>query len=308
MQRTPQHGIGHKFLALESAEEYVNFVIDWLFPDRDILNHPFYAKVAQFVLVEKAPIFFVAHSESERIAFTTPYNIIPIPQIRGRYESPTVFSLTNLHEFFHALFGYPQKISQTTVDQFDEDMMIREAAASNATEVLIHYDLPLLRERIREVFPIIWFDILYHQMQRKNRPNVAELLRLRRDWLKSNAYDWLYCDSPDHPVAKFMGKWRTGNETYWHKRLKKLNELPRLQGAVSRSLSPTFYEEEISSYSAKVLEQSDYERLQLYHASVLYALAGRLDDAPRSFSEFLERSGELEDFNIVLQSEGGKNG
>jgi hypothetical protein len=296
--------IDSKFWIVRHYGAYRETIWSKLFPDIRFLNHPLYRAIIEYVLDKKAPLFFTVQNNEERMAFTTPYNIIGIPERVGKYANDTYFSLTCMHEFIHNLFSYPRHVAGLTSRDFDEQMMRCEAVASNATEVLIYYDFDDLREQTRELLPVIWFDILYERLQMKNRPSVSQLLDIRQDWLRSNAYDWLYCSEEKYkPVAQFMARWRNGNEVYWHKRLAKLRKLLELEGITTETLNPLTYEYEVRRYDnarRSLPNQSDYEALQLAHVRALYGLKDDSENAPSTFDELCERTSELDTIQVVF--------
>lgn len=293
-----------KFLIEPRVEDYLEGARRWLFPDTAFLEHELYGTLVHFVLHEEAPLFFSVDAEKERSAFTTPYLVVPVPRPKGKYENPTFFSLANLHEFVHSLFPYPRSVAGLTSRLFDEHMMRCEAVASNATEVLVHYDLPAVRERLRRELPVIWFDVLSARFGLTRRPSVAQLLEIRRAWLKSDAFDWLFCQGPGfEAVGQFMARWRNGNEVYWHKRLAQLLRLPDLHGDLVVHLDPLTYENQLREYrrerlAQRRLTQERYEQLLSSHARVLYAIQGRPDRGPKTFEELCLRREEMNEFLV----------
>jgi len=293
-----------KFILFRTAVEYLEEMPLLLCPDSDILAHPLYSTMVNFLLREKTPLFYFAEDEKERVGFTTSYSVIGLARPQGHHANPTMFSLMSLHEAVHGLFEYPRTIEGMSSGRYDESMIVREAVASNATEVFVHYDIPSLRERLRDILPRIWFDIL-QELGYFKRPTITQLLDIRRAWLDSDAFDYLFCRKPeDQVVAQFMGRWRNGNERYWHKRMQKLRSLPTLAGCTVNSLGPFTYEEQLHVYQQeplKALGQDQYERLQVHHARTAFAIAGRLQQAPASFNELWERREELDGLRVVIE-------
>lgn len=296
-----------KFWFYRHVEDYLRELPKVLFPEKLIRNHKFYSVIIRWVLQEKRPIFFHPDTEAERVAFTGPYQIIPVPKRSGNYLNESFFTLFMMHEFVHNLSSYAKSIRELSAKNFADEYKRNERLASNATEVLIYYDIPQLREKVRDVLSfVIWYDVLVAQGHTQ-RPNVQELDAIREAWLENECFNWLFNTIPGcEGLLKFMDRWRNGNDPYWKKYLRRLLELSDMPELSTLTLNPLTYEAQIRCYGenemySRAPSQLEYERAQLHHVRLLYAIRGRKDEAPRSFAELLERVDELDEFTVTFE-------
>jgi hypothetical protein len=269
-----------------TKHDYEAFVRDEIVSERLLSEHPFYARLIQFVIDAKAPVFYRQTDPSEHANFSAYYNFV---LARETYTNPTLRSMYFLHDFAHMLFYYPHDMTSVGQAEFDDTVIAGEYAASNETEILAHYRVKGLRERVlqdRRIF----FDLL--RERGVAQPSVASLGHLRRWLVETDHLDPYFFQKPeDEPVRATLKGYR-GNGAWCKKRFEETLKLPHPTEFSYRFLTPVNYERVLSTYESSST-QADYERTVLMNVRLAFALL-RLERPPRAFGECLERVSELE--------------
>src|SRR3989344_5832118 len=128
-----------------TKKEYEDFVFEKIISDTTLNTHPFYRNLVQFVLDSKAPLFYWQTDPSEHANFSAYYHFV---LARDTYKDETIRSMYFLHDFTHMLFYYPHDVKSVTEEEFENAVLLSEYAASNETEIFIHYRVPGLRDKV----------------------------------------------------------------------------------------------------------------------------------------------------------------
>ncbi len=269
-----------------TRQEYERYVFSEIFSDPEIVNHPFYRRLIQFVLDGKAPLFYRESDPTEYRNFSAYYHFI---LDRQNYISATLRSMYFLHDFTHMLFYYPHDVSAVTQEEFEEAVILSEYAASNETEVLIHYRMPGLREK---VFPErrILFDIL--RDRGVNQPPVHSLLHLRKTLIERDVLDPYFFQDPNDRSAWETLKSYAGNGAWCKHRMREIRRLRNPTEYFYRFLTPANYERVLSSYESLATQES-YEQITLRNVRLAFELLG-IADPPTTFAACLDEVEELE--------------
>ena len=269
-----------------TRREYEEYVRDFVFAEPLLTEHPFYSRMIRFVIDVKAPIFYRQSAPSEHASFSVYYNFV---LLREGYANTTMRAMYFLHDFAHALFHYPHDVSSVTQGEFDESVIAGEYAASNETEVLAHWRIPGLRERVLQDRRILW-DILAERGV--TQPSPHELRALRRALVETDDLDpFIFVQPKDEPVRMQLKSYR-GNGAWCKQRFERIRALPAPAEFFYPFLTTSGYERSIGAYES-TCGQAEYERTTLRNLRMAFALVGQ-QDAPRSFGECLERVRELE--------------
>lgn len=274
----------------ERVEDYRDFLFEEIFREPLIREHPFYRNLIGFVADERSPLFYRISDPSEHFGFSGSYHFMTR---RESYSSPAHESLFFLHDFTHILFAYPHRLHDpaenwhVTEAQFTEMFFYQERIASNESEILVHYRIPELREKI---FPDrrLYIDVLRERQVPKLDPQA--LLEMRtllctEPWLD----ELLLADESE--IAWWFQRWARLTPKWCAERYRALRdvEVPFFDW---RWLDGREYEQQIAAYSPRY-EQSLYERNILRNLQMAYALCD-LPDAPCHFNDCREAVDRLE--------------
>lgn len=295
--------LAHKYWFFRTYEHYVRFVHENLIVEHLIANHPLYSKMIMWVLQNKSPIHFRPTEQYERLTYTGCYNISPVPLREGRYSNGAVFTLFNLHDIAHQMFYYDRRVSSLNTEDFDRNMSLMERLSSNISEVFVYRDIEGLREKTREIFPRIWFDVLLDQDVEILQLTPHTLEKIRERWLHCAELDFILAPrSADEPVRRYMANFKDGNLDFLAKRLHRLQKLPKLPQVNFPNLSPYDYEEDLENFTpCKVSSnkaQSQYEWNVLENVKMMFRLMGRAD-FPKKFDDIFDRLEEMDTFVLL---------
>jgi hypothetical protein len=282
---------------LETRREYEEYVRDAVFAEPRITGHPFYSRLIRFVLDAKAPVFYRQSDPSEHASFSVYYDFV---LLRETYTNPTLRALYFLHDFAHAVFHYPHDVTTVTQAEFDEAVIQGEYAASNETEVLAHWRIAGLRERVLQDRRILW-DVLTERGVAQPPPRA--LFVLRRALVEGDDLDpFFFTRAADEPVRAQLKAYR-GNGAWCKRRFTRIRALPAPGEFFHPFLTVNSYERAIAAYES-ACGQVEYERTTLRNVRLAWALIG-LPEPPRSFGECRERIGELEGRILLPPDEPG---
>lgn len=269
-----------------TRREHEAYVRDAVFAEPLLADHPFYSRLIRFVVDSRAPIFYRQSDPSEYASFSVYYNFI---LLREHYTNRTLRAMYFLHDFAHALFYYPYDVGSMSQNEFDESLIAGEYAASNETEVLAHFRVPGLRERVFQDRRIL-FDVLAERGVAQ--PSAHALRTLRRALVETDDLDpFFFVKREDEPVRALLKTYRD-NGAWCKRRFAEIRALPAPGEFFYPFLGPTSYERAVATYESAA-KQEDYERTTLRNVRLAFALLG-IEPRPRSFGECLERAGELE--------------
>ena len=265
--------------------QYEDYVRSEILVDPELRDHPFYRRLVQFVLDAKAPLFYSMSDETEYRNFSSYYHFI---LDRRNYADETVRTMYFLHDLTHSLFWYPHDLTGIPQEKFQRIVIRCEYAASNETEVLIHYRVPGLRERVFRGMRLL-YDVLVERGV--TQPSVDDLFRLRVQLIEETwLHPFFFPAAQDAPVRDTLVSYR-GNRGWCKDRFEEVRRLGNPTEWAYPSLEVENYEKVIPSYESTAT-QADYERTTLKNIRLAFTL---LDLAPpQSFDECLDRVGELE--------------
>jgi hypothetical protein len=278
-----------RFIA--DKREYEEFVFSEIVSEPLLREHPFYRRLVQFVLDAKAPLFYRQSDPSEHANFSAYYNFI---LMRETYTNPTLRAMYFVHDFAHMLFYYPHDVASVSRAEFEDALIASEYAASNETEILVHYRVPPLRERI---FPDrrIFFDLL--RERGVAQPPVRALLHLRRQMIEDDVLDpFFFVDARDETVRATFKSYR-GNRAWCKHRLAEIRGLPNPAEYFYRFLTPTNYERVVAGYESTATQES-YERTVLMNVRLAFVLLD-LPQPPTRFGDCAAALARLEDKVLV---------
>ena len=274
------------FRFFADKRDYEQFVFSEIVEEPLLRDHSFYASLVQFVLDAKAPLFYLQSDPSEHANFSAYYNFI---LMRETYTNPTLRAMYFIHDFTHMLFYYPHDISSVSRAELEEALIVSEYAASNETEILIHYRVPGLRERI---FPDrrIFFDLL--RERGIAQPPVRALLHLRKQMIEDDVLDpFFFVDPRDAEVQRTFKSYR-GNRAWCKHRLAEMRALPNPAEYFYRFLTPTNYERVLTGYRSTATQES-YASTVLMNVRLAFVLLN-LPDPPTTFAACGEALQRLE--------------
>lgn len=275
-----------------TKREYEQYVYGELVAEPLIAEHPFYRRLIQFVLDGKAPLFYRQSDATEFRNFSAYYHFV---LDRETYTSATLRSMYFLHDFTHMLFYYPHDVSAVTQEEFDEAVILSEYAASNETEVLIHYRIPALREKVFQDRRIL-FDLL-RERGVVTQPPVHSLLHLRKTLIERDVLDPFFFHDPRDATVRETLKSYAGNGAWCKHRMREIRRLQNPTEYFYRFLTPANYERVLSTYESAATQES-YETVTLRNVRLAFELLG-LRNAPATFGECRERVRELEEKILV---------
>jgi len=257
--------------------DYEEFVFGEIVGEALLREHPFYCRLIQFVLDAKAPLFYRQSDPSEHANFSAYYNFI---LMRETYTNPTLRAMYFVHDFAHMLFYYPHDVASVSRAEFEEALIVSEYAASNETEILIHYRVPALRERVF-ADKRIFVDLL--RERGVAQPPVRALLHLRKQMIEDDVLDpFFFVDARDEPIRTTFKSYR-GNRAWCKHRLSEVRALPNPAEYFYRFLTPTNYERVLAGYQSTAT-QASYESTVLMNVRLAFVLLN-LPGPPGAFAE-----------------------
>lgn len=270
----------------KTKQEYENFVLNEVFKEKLITSNEFYRNLIQFVIDAKSPIFYHQSDPSEHANFSGYYNF---ELIRKTYDNPTLQSMYFLHDFTHLLFYYPYDMSSVSQEEFDDVIILGEYAASNETEIFIHYRIPDIRKKIfqnRKIF----FDVLKENGVAK--PPVEAMFKTRKLIIETDILDPFFFTKPEDEFLRQEFKTYRGSKPWCKERYTESLKLKNPEEYYYKFLTQLNYERIINSYKSSSA-QAEYERNVLINIKLVFALMG-LENPPQSFPECLDKIEELE--------------
>ncbi len=210
------------FQFFDTVEEYENYIFSHVFRTREFKSNPFYKGLIQFVIDNRAPIFFEQSAPEEFSHFTQYFNFV---LDRGDYyKNDFVRDMYFAHDFTHMLFRNPlSPRANMTFESFTEIMNVNEWVASNETEIFTYYRIPEMREKSLDY--TIMYDLLKFAGRHK-KPSANEMLDFRQRIIFSTPGDDVIGLMNQHPdeekVLGYLRKFRKNNAAWcklWYENL-----------------------------------------------------------------------------------------
>lgn len=250
----------------KSPREMRDFIYGELIVTPSIQQHPLYHALIEFIIHERAPIFF-SPTESVEYAHFTPYFNFYL--LREAYNNDVVKSLYYMHDFVHALFQYPLPPNSLPFSAFLRRACDIEYIASNETEALVYYRLPELRAHTF-VHPIL-YDVLSKAVPQI--PSVDFLYQTRRNWIERKISPPSFTTTPEWSrVSSTLAGYAESNSAWakiWH------DGFPRCTASQhpTRYLALTGYEAKLMSY-VPTRSTKSFNQLQMANLELAYELCG----------------------------------
>lgn len=281
---------------LRRKQDYDDYMFAKFFPERLVEEHPFYRNLIQFVLDAKAPIAYWPDDLSERNNMSIYYNFL---MFRDEYyweslpfaQAQAMESLYALHEFCHMLFYYPYDLTSVSEREFTEIIVLGEFAASNETEILVHYREPRLRSKI---FPErrLFVDML--RERDVPQPTPQNLFELRRLIIETSVLDRILFTGPEDQSVLATFKSYQSNRRFCKDFFDQVRSVEGAEEYYFRFLTRDNYERVLANYHrGRLGSQEEYERLVFMNMRLAFAVLG-LADPPRTFEECFEKVRELD--------------
>lgn len=268
----------------ETKADYRDFVFSEIFKAPEVAGHPFYRRLIDFVIDQRSPLFHGQSDESEWFSFSTTYHF---QLIRPGYTDPAFETLYFLHDFCHLLFEYPHDLRGVSEDRFIGLIGAQEYAASNESEILVHYRAPGIREQVLRDRRIL-FDVL--RERGLPQPSACELYRFREQLIESDWFsDLVLGEEPD--LQAWFRRFR-GNDDWARDRYRLLRGHAPMPERDWRWLTPANYETVLAGYEREYGEER-WRQNTLCNLQMAYALLG-LDDPPREFADGAAAAERLE--------------
>lgn len=188
-------------------EDYREYVLREFFPDERIKSHPFYRNLIDYVLVNRAPIFYDISEKREHFSFSGAYHF----QTIRRYEdadNPTArMSIFFLHDFTHSLFPLPQHAKGVSLKEFTDQFIYQERLASTETEIMLYYRIPGFRETVF-TDERIYYDVMAERSMPEPMP--ADFLEHRNKLVTDEEYGRKHLSNEeDADILRFFQIWKT---------------------------------------------------------------------------------------------------
>ncbi len=256
--------------------EYHDYVHQQIFTDDRLKSYPLYAQLIEFVLCEKAPVFFEISHESEYRNFA---NYVNFQVVRDYYDDKTLQNMFYIHEFMH-MAQYLPRGTHATQAEFVLSFVLSEYIASNETEILLHFRLPELRHSLFGSEKIL-YDILKKHFTSK--PTVGALHDLRKAIVETDVVDTtLFGDgSADQAILHWFKTF--GGSASWAANFFKQTQGKAITQLPTTNINAKTYESQLTMYRPND-SQAKYESLTLINVRNMFALLGETG-APRIFAE-----------------------
>lgn len=254
------------FFVAKNKRELHQFIRDRLIRPEVFYCDPFYSRLINYIVEERAPIFYEPSSEEEHAHFTAYFNLV---LLRDTYTNPFIEALYYLHDFVHMLFWNPLRPKGLGKKIYSKVVINNECAASNETEILAYYRIHQLRENTFE-HPIL-FDLLKKTYPIK--PSSVFLLNLRQSILNNaEVPQAIECDPRFDQIRTFFGRFAANNPVWcdlWYREFPKM--APRK--VTAQYFSNLNYEKQLLSVRYKKLG-SDYSVALARTINTAHVLAG----------------------------------
>jgi hypothetical protein len=187
-------------------------------------------------------------------------------------------------------------MSAVSQAEFDDAVIRGEYAASNETEILVHYRVAGLRERVFEDRRI-FFDIL--RERRVPQPQARQLAVLRKLLVETDSLDPFFFADPRDAAIRAAYKGYAGNGAWCKHRLDATRRIANPTEYHYPILSPESYERALAHYD-ETGGQREYEATVLKNVRLLLTLVG-IERLPVTFGEALERAPRELEGKVLFQ-------
>lgn len=203
----------------------------------ELQAHPFYSKLIDFIVYERAPIFFKAHKDYEWSHFTQYFNYC----IMRPYNNDTISTLYYIHDFIHMLFSYPLQPHNMFFEDFLRVVRYNEYIASNDSEILTYYRIPALRQKTFD-HPIL-YDHLIKEYPQAPTPKILEQIRKKcvLEWYIS--IQWKRISDQTTSFIQQFKKTNLARSLLWYEQFPVIEYVPK-----QKTFSRHRYQEQLRDY------------------------------------------------------------
>lgn len=283
------------------AREYEDHIWSNVFTEPWVRETPFYRNLVNYIIDNRAPIFYTVSDQAEHFAFSGAYYF---ETRRTRYPNKDREQLFWLHDFTHMLFPYAHDVYETPESLFLQDFWYQERIASSETEVMSYWRVPGLRERVFQD-ELLWYDVLVdpnqthvrHGLFGTQKPDAQKFLEYRIRIQMNDLFG--QSELGDHPeILAFIQKWRKLTPGWISKRYKSVAGMRIETYPYKRNFTAENYEGRIASYddSYRIPEpsrQENYETLMMAKVRMAYDLL-QWEDKPQRWRHMPEAIDRLE--------------
>lgn len=163
------------FQFFPTLSEYRDYIYTNVFTTPEFKANPFYKGLIEFVIDNRAPIFFEQDRPEEFSHFTQYFNFVL--DRKGYYKNEYVKDMYFAHDFVHMCFHNPLRPREMNFHKFADLLNHNEWVASDETEVFTYYRIPEMREKSLDY--TIMYDVLQAEGYSK-MPSVTWMLTVRR--------------------------------------------------------------------------------------------------------------------------------
>jgi hypothetical protein len=285
----------------ETAAAYQADFLARAFPDPTIPENDFYRRLIGWVMDCRTPLIYEQAHPDEFANLSINFNwLLKRDYSKTKLGPPkTIESLYSLHETTHMSGWLPTRLNELSAEEYANQFDISEVRASNESEILAHFRIPGLRDR---VFPgmRISYDLLRERgLTQEDLPMFA-LCNLRRAVIFSNLLDG-YFGPEDQDMMKRLKHYHR-NHTWARDRFSVIfphfvdARFPQGDGLIDR-----FYEETIESYEPH-LSQEQYEQNVIRNVMFGFAMCGLSVPKIDSFEQAIELAKQLEGKDAIIQT------
>lgn len=274
------------FKFFNTFKDYRSYVNEYVFGINEFKDHVYYRGLIEFVIRNRAPIFFELSHDVEFSHFTQYFNFVL--DRKDYYKNEYVRCMYFTHDFLHMCFHNPLRPRDLTFDRFCRILNANEWVASNDTEIKTYYNIPGMREKSLE-YPIM-YDVLksagYNEM-----PSTEWLLTLRKNIMNG------LNDFPIHKlrgshkdtetVFAYLRKFKANNRKWcqlWYQKFPEIN----FPYTSERLYLPVIgYDEYLRNYrpDSSINEEKHYKQNVLLNAKTLFMMHPFRNEVPQRFEE-----------------------
>lgn len=281
----------------ETAEAYKDDVLNRAFPDTTIADNRFYRGLIDWVCETRTPILYEQTHDDEHANFSINFNWLLVRDYQDTaYGHPdTIKTMYGVHEFAHMTHRLPVNLDGITAEQYAEDFTHSEYRASNETEILIHYRIPVLRTMVFQGTKTI-IDLL--RERKVPQHSSATLARLRETIIEADDLDQCFTTPEDQAILGRLKSYN-GNRPWACQRYNTLKPvLTGLNLTESSGISDHEYDT-LPNYEPH-LDQQTYEDHMVRNVKLGYAMCGLAIPSITTLRDAIHAVADLEERHAII--------
>lgn len=271
------------FQFFPTLAEYRKYIYKEIFTTPEFKANPFYRGLIEFVIDNRAPIFFEQDKPEEFSHFTQYFNFVL--DRKGYYKNDYVKDMYFAHDFVHMCFHNPLRPREMSFEEFEKLLNHNEWIASNETETFTYYRIPEMREKSLDY--TIMYDLLQTEEVYK-KPSTSFMLSVRKGIIFGK-WDPKKFKHPDtEKVFAYLQKFKANNAVWcrlWYENFPTIYKDNFEEGMVYLPLLE--YDKILESYKSNLSDEEreiQYRKNILRNVQVLSKLIGGIR-MPESFEE-----------------------